>query len=186
MLRSIAPSSTGVASHLCLSSADFITIIAESNFRYRQGHCAGRPMRGINVIYLPRSGFTGVDVVQYTVKFTVISQTVDVDISVQSDQATRGNVGVPPSSEDDPQTQGPIPICVPPGLLGKQRCVASLRFCHAPGPPSIGDFSRSQGLTSIPPSSGRVERIRRARAFRRYRLKSPPINCCGAICHGFC
>jgi len=36
MLRSIAPSSTGVASHLCLSSADFITIIAESNFRYRQ------------------------------------------------------------------------------------------------------------------------------------------------------
>src|ERR1700716_384460 len=99
-------------------------IIAESNFRYRQGHCAGRPMRGINVIYLPRSGFTGVDVVQYTVKFTVISQTVDVDISVQSDQATRGNVGVPPSSEDDPQTQGPIPICVPPGLLGKQRCVA--------------------------------------------------------------
>jgi cytochrome c peroxidase len=36
MLRSIAPSSTGVASHLCLSSADFITIIAECNFRYRQ------------------------------------------------------------------------------------------------------------------------------------------------------
>jgi hypothetical protein len=33
MLRSIAPSSTGVASHLCLSSADFITIIAESNFQ---------------------------------------------------------------------------------------------------------------------------------------------------------
>jgi hypothetical protein len=77
------------------------------------GHCAGRPMRGINVIYLPRSGFTGVDVVRYTVKFTVISQTIDVDISVRSDQATTGNVGVPATSADDPQTQGPIPVCVP-------------------------------------------------------------------------
>jgi hypothetical protein len=79
----------------------------------KAGHCAGRPMRGINLIYLPRSGFTGVDVVRYTVKFTVISQTIDVDISVQSDQTTTGNVGVPASSEDDPQTQGPIPVCVP-------------------------------------------------------------------------
>ncbi len=78
----------------------------------KAGHCAGRPMRGVNLIYLPRSGFTGVDVVRYTVKFTAISQTIDVDISVQSDQATTGNVGVPPSLEA-PQTQGPIPVCVP-------------------------------------------------------------------------
>jgi hypothetical protein len=35
-LLSIAPSSTRAASHLCLSSADFITIIAEFNFRYTQ------------------------------------------------------------------------------------------------------------------------------------------------------
>jgi hypothetical protein len=34
-LRSIAPSSTQAASHLCLSSADFIIITVESNFRYR-------------------------------------------------------------------------------------------------------------------------------------------------------
>jgi hypothetical protein len=77
------------------------------------GHCSGRPMRGINLVYLPRPGFTGVDVIRYTVKFTVISQTIDVDITVQSDQATIGNVRVPPSSEDDLQTQGPIPVCVP-------------------------------------------------------------------------
>jgi hypothetical protein len=70
-------------------------------------------MRGINLVYLPRPGFTGVDVIRYTVKFTVISQTIDVDITVQSDQATIGNVRVPPSSEDDLQTQGPIPVCVP-------------------------------------------------------------------------
>jgi hypothetical protein len=36
MLRSIAPPSTQAASHLCLSSADSIIIIAESNFRYTQ------------------------------------------------------------------------------------------------------------------------------------------------------
>jgi hypothetical protein len=77
----------------------------------KAAHCAGRPMRGINLIYLPRSGFTGVDVIRYTVKFTVISQTIDVDISVQSDQADTGNVGV--LSADDPQIQGPIPVCVP-------------------------------------------------------------------------
>jgi hypothetical protein len=79
----------------------------------KAGHCAGRPMRGIKLIYLSRSGFTGVDVVKYTVKFAVISQTIDVDISVQSDQATTGIVRVPPSSEDVPQTQGPVPVCVP-------------------------------------------------------------------------
>jgi hypothetical protein len=78
----------------------------------KAGHCAGRPMRGINLIYLPQSRFTGVDAVRYTVKFTAISQTIDVDISVQSDQATTGNVAVPPSSEA-PQTQGPVPVCVP-------------------------------------------------------------------------
>ena len=36
-LRSIAPSSTRAASYLRPSSADFITNIAESDFRYRQG-----------------------------------------------------------------------------------------------------------------------------------------------------
>ena len=36
-LRSIAPSSTWATLYLCPSSADFITIIAESNFRYRHG-----------------------------------------------------------------------------------------------------------------------------------------------------
>jgi hypothetical protein len=76
-------------------------------------HCAGRPMRGVNLIYLPRPGFTGVDVVRYTVKFTVISQTIDVDISVKSDQTGTGNAGVSASSEDDPETPGPIPVCVP-------------------------------------------------------------------------
>jgi hypothetical protein len=76
-------------------------------------HCAGRPMRGVNLIYLPRPGFTGVDVVRYTVKFTVISQTIDVDISVRSDRAAIESVGVSASSEDDPQTPGPIPVCVP-------------------------------------------------------------------------
>src|SRR5438034_8584201 len=35
-LRSIAPSSTWATLYLRPSSADFITIIAESNFRYRQ------------------------------------------------------------------------------------------------------------------------------------------------------
>jgi hypothetical protein len=78
----------------------------------KAGQCAGRPMRGINLVYLPRSGFTGIDVVRYTVKFTAISQTLDVDISVQSDQAATGNVGTSPSSEA-PQTQGPVPVCVP-------------------------------------------------------------------------
>ena len=78
----------------------------------KPGHCAGRPMRGVNLIYVPRSGFTGADVVRYTVKFTVISQAIDVDISVQSDQAHTGNVGIPQSSEA-PQTQGPVPVCVP-------------------------------------------------------------------------
>jgi hypothetical protein len=36
MLRSIAPSNTWAALRLCLSSADFITITVEPNFRYRQ------------------------------------------------------------------------------------------------------------------------------------------------------
>ena len=80
----------------------------------KAGQCAGRPMRGINLVYLPRSGFTGVDVVRYTVKFTTTSQTIDVDINVQSDLATTGNVGVPPSSEaPQAQTQEPVPVCVP-------------------------------------------------------------------------
>jgi len=47
----------------------------------------------------------GVDVVQYTVKFAVISQTIDVDISVQSDHPITGIGSVRPPSEDDPQTQ---------------------------------------------------------------------------------
>jgi hypothetical protein len=78
----------------------------------KAGSCAGRPMRGVNLIYLPRSGFNGVDAVRYTVKFTTTSQAIDVDIRVQSDQASTGNVAAPASSED-PQTQGPVPVCVP-------------------------------------------------------------------------
>src|SRR5262245_34056292 len=31
----------------------------------KAGHCTGRPVRGIDLIYLPRSGFTGVDAVRY-------------------------------------------------------------------------------------------------------------------------
>ena len=51
---SIAPSSTGVASHLCLSSADFITIIAKFNFRYRQvcGKTSGMPQGVLRIVPL--------------------------------------------------------------------------------------------------------------------------------------
>jgi hypothetical protein len=73
-------------------------------------HCVGRSIRGINVIYLPRSGFTGVDVIRYTVKFNVVKQAFDVDIRVASDHTITGNDGVPPSSEA-PQTPGPVPLC---------------------------------------------------------------------------
>src|ERR1700730_14719742 len=45
MLRSIAPSSTPAASYLHPSSADFITIIAESDFGYRQVSHAPKRIR---------------------------------------------------------------------------------------------------------------------------------------------
>ena len=52
----------------------------------------------------------GVDVIRYTVKFNVVKQAFDVDVSVQSDQTITCNCGVPSSSEP-PQTQGPVPVC---------------------------------------------------------------------------
>ena len=73
-------------------------------------HCVGRSMSGINLVYLPRSGFFGVDVVRYTVKFSVVKQAFDVDIRVASDQIPKGNGTVPLSSEE-PQTPGPVPVC---------------------------------------------------------------------------
>ena len=73
-------------------------------------NCVGRSIRGIHLVYLPRPGFSGVEVVRYTVKFNKIKQTMDVDIGVSSDQTITGNrEGA--SSLDEPQTQGPVPVC---------------------------------------------------------------------------
>jgi hypothetical protein len=75
-------------------------------------YCVGQRMRGVDVIYVPRPGFTGIDVIRYTVKFNAVRLTVDADISVKSDQVTTETGEVPPISEP-PQTQGPIPVCAP-------------------------------------------------------------------------
>jgi len=73
-------------------------------------NCVGRSIRGIRIVYLPRPEFSGVEVVRYTVKFNKIKQTMDVDIDVASDQIiTENRDGA--SSLDEPQTQGPVPVC---------------------------------------------------------------------------
>jgi hypothetical protein len=90
---------------LCVrTSTGTVRVVREG----KAGHCAGRPIRGINLIYIPRSGFSGVDVIRYTVKFNVVKQTFDVDIGVQSNEAGNGA-----ASSEAPQTQGPVPTCAP-------------------------------------------------------------------------
>jgi hypothetical protein len=73
-------------------------------------HCLGRSIPGINVVYLPRFGFSGADAIRYTVKFKAVSLTVDADIQVQSDQVCTESGAAQPSSPA-PQTEGPIPVC---------------------------------------------------------------------------
>ncbi len=81
--------------------------------RVREGkanHCVGRRMGGISVVYQPRRGFAGADVLRYTVKFKAVSATFDVDIRVQPDHVPiqGGETG---RSTAPPQPPGLIPAC---------------------------------------------------------------------------
>jgi hypothetical protein len=73
--------------------------------------CVGRSMSGLDVIYLPRRTFSGVEAIRYTVKFPTVTVTIDADIKVQSDQAGTEGGRIP--AFESLQTQGPVPVCVP-------------------------------------------------------------------------
>jgi hypothetical protein len=75
-------------------------------------HCVGRKIVGIELVYLPRPKFTGVDTIRYTVKFKDVTHTVDAKISVKSDKVTTENSVIAPSVEGA-QSQGPVPECAP-------------------------------------------------------------------------
>ena len=45
----------------------------------------GQKVLGIELVYLPRSKFTGVDRIRYTVKFKDVTHAVDAEIGVTSD-----------------------------------------------------------------------------------------------------
>ena len=113
-----------------------VRTVCEGNAEY----CVGRSMPGIDLIYLPRSRFTVVDVVRYTVKFKAVSLSVDADINVPSDQAATESGGVSPSSEP-PQTQGPIPVCASGFLVLGWRILGE--GSHVIGHPLRGGQSQS-------------------------------------------
>ncbi len=74
--------------------------------------CLGRTMSGIELMYLPRRTFTGIDTIRYTVKFPTATVTVEADINVQSDQETTKSGAIPARPENF-KAPGPIPMCVP-------------------------------------------------------------------------
>lgn len=73
--------------------------------------CVGRSISGVDLIYLPRRTFSGVDAIRYTVKFAAVTVTVEADIRVQSDQASPEGGRIP--AFESSQTQGAVPVCVP-------------------------------------------------------------------------
>ena len=70
----------------------------------------GQKVLGIELVYLPRSKFTGVDRIRYTVKF--VTHAVDAEIGVMSDKVTTESGAIAPLAEG-PQSQGPVPECAP-------------------------------------------------------------------------
>jgi hypothetical protein len=78
----------------------------------KAGHCVGQKVLGIELVYLPRSKFTGVDRIRYTVKFKDVTHAVDAEIGITSDKVTTESGAIAPSAEA-PQSQGPVPECAP-------------------------------------------------------------------------
>jgi hypothetical protein len=78
-------------------------------------HCIGRTIRGVTVVYLPRSGYTGPDDVRYTVIFPSARHSVYVDVTVVPDSLSSpgtlpADIGT--DAVESSQLSGPMPACM--------------------------------------------------------------------------
>ena len=76
--------------------------------------CLGRKIRGVSVVYLSGSEYTGPDDLRYTVVFPEARHGVFVDLTVlpgrpNSPDAVPADISAPASAA--PQSSGPIPAC---------------------------------------------------------------------------
>ena len=78
--------------------------------REGKAKCAGRSIRGIDVVYLPRPNFSGADITRYTVLFNKVRLTIDADIRVVTNPSSSEQERMDLPSEVT-QNEGPIPVC---------------------------------------------------------------------------
>lgn len=73
-----------------------------------QTHCIGRMVHGVRLIYRPHAGYTGDDVVRYSVQYPKSHRDVSVKVTVlpATSGAAPARVAWPPR-----QDPGPIPAC---------------------------------------------------------------------------
>jgi hypothetical protein len=73
-------------------------------------HCGGRSIPGFKVFYQSQAGYSGHDVVQYTVVVHNARQSVLVDLTVlPSESPSKDDFGAP--VEEPHQSPGPMPQC---------------------------------------------------------------------------
>jgi hypothetical protein len=78
--------------------------------------CLGRMVRGVNIIYRPRPGYTGADRLRYTAIGAQSPHSVSIDLTVLPGKPT--SAVVPPDRSAPPAESamllGPMPACVAP------------------------------------------------------------------------
>ncbi len=80
----------------------------------RGAKCAGRKVKGIHVIYLPKAGYLGPDTIHFVVKFPAEDHGVAASVTVVPSKpgeppAVPSDISAPRG--DKPQLPGPLPSC---------------------------------------------------------------------------
>jgi hypothetical protein len=94
--------------NICVSQGPVDVVVSRSHAGLS---CIGKSVKGLHVIYSPRSGFTGVDTVRYGLDVPEGHVSLEVSIVIQPGRMKPSPVAT--SLTGNAQSSGPMPECAP-------------------------------------------------------------------------